>query len=167
MKRGFSLIEMLIYLSILGAIFTLFTNSLLAISRSYAVLKKLTALDSGAIASMERITREIREATSVDLTQSTLGSNPGVLVLNQVDSFGSTSKLKFSLTNQVLHIARDSTDQGVLLPSSITAPLLIFYSLDSGISKAVKIEMQLRDSEGGATRNQSYYSTVILRGSYK
>ena len=167
MKRGFSLFEMLIYVSILSAVLVLFVNSLLAINRSYAVVRAEMTLDNGAISSMERITRGIREATSIDLVQSVFGVNPSILVLNILDTVGNTSKMTLSLINQTLHISKDGVDQGVLLPSTVTVPKLIFYSLDSVSSKAVKIEIQLENKETGVTRRNSYYSTVILRGSYK
>ncbi len=167
MKRGFSLVEMLIYISILSVVLVLFVNSLLAINRSYAVVRAEMTLDNGAIGSIERITREIRGATSVDLAQSVLGVNPSILVLNVLDAVGNTSKIMFSLINQTLHISKDGVDQGVLLVPTITVPKLNFYSLDSGLSKAVKAEIQFENKETGVTRRNSYYSTVILRGSYK
>ncbi len=166
-NSGFSLVEMLVYVSILSAVLILFVNSLLAINRSYAVVRAEMTLDRGAIGSMERITREIRDATSIDLAQSVFGVNPSILVLNILDAVGNTSKTTFSLIGQTLHISKDGVDQGILLPPNITISKLTFYSLDSGSSKAIKIEIRLSDKEFGVTRTASYYSTVILRGSYK
>ena len=164
--RGFSLIETLVYIAVLSLVSTLFVNTLLAMNRSYAVLETVMMLDRAATAGMERMTREIRAATDVDTLQSTLGVSPGVLTVNQIDETGAVSRAAFSILNEVLHISRDGVDQGSLLPPRIAAESLIFRLIDSGKSKAVKIEMRLL-SVAGRTRSESYYTTVILRGSYR
>ncbi|MBI3632751.1 MAG: prepilin-type N-terminal cleavage/methylation domain-containing protein [Candidatus Vogelbacteria bacterium] len=167
MKRGFTFVELIIYVSVLAVILLVFSNSVLSISRSYGQLKIIRDLDSAAIDSMERVTREIRAAASVDTIQSVLGTNPGVLFLNQVDSNGNNASLKFSVTNSVLHIWQNGADLGSLLPAGVTVRSLVFYLIDTGGSKAVKVEMQLGETKGKVLRYSNYYSTVILRGSYK
>ncbi len=161
-KRGFTLIEALIYIAILSAVFVMFVNALLAINKSFAVIRTIMTQNAAAVSSMERMTREIRGSVSVDAA-SVLGANPGTLILNQADG----SKITFLLINQSLHLELGGVDQGALLPASVTIPRLVFYKLDSGVSTAVKIEMQIQDKESGVTRAGSYYDTVILRGSYK
>ncbi|MBI3632223.1 MAG: hypothetical protein HY225_02135, partial [Candidatus Vogelbacteria bacterium] len=54
-----------------------------------------------------------------------------------------------------------------LIPTGVAVRSLIFYLIDTGSSKAVKVEMQLGETKGGVVRYANYYSTVILRGSYK
>ncbi|MBI3633950.1 MAG: hypothetical protein HY226_06725, partial [Candidatus Vogelbacteria bacterium] len=99
MKRGFTFIELIVYISVLVAVFLVFSSSVLSISKSYGQLRIIRDLDFAAIDSMERITREVRGASSVDSTQSVLGINVGTLLVNQTDSSGNNTTVKFSTTN--------------------------------------------------------------------
>ena len=166
MKKGLSLIETLICLAILSVTFLLFTNVIMSMSRSYISLRTVRNLDLAAINTMDIMTREIRNASSVDAS-SILNTNPGTLVLNDVDSSGNITQKTFTIVSQQVHIKSGVVDNGSLDPTPITVPNLIFRSFSGGVSSAVKIEMTLEDKEGNATRDQKYYSTIILRGSYK
>lgn len=145
MQKGTTLIETVIYISILVVIFGIFTSLVLSVSKSYLQLSVERNRDMAAISVMERITREIRASSSADV------STPGVLVLGNT-SFATTS-------SQNIQISVDNVDQGTLLPTGITVSRLIFDLVDSGRSKAVKMEMRLS--------GQTYYSTIILRGTYR
>lgn len=167
MKRGFSLIEAVVYIAMLSAVLVLFAGIVLAVSGSYAKHAVLRSMDVAGITAMERMTREIRGASSVDAAGSTLGVTPGVLSLNRALPAGGSSKISFQVTGQNIQVKVDNADQGTLLPPEVTVSSLIFRQIDSGKSQAVKIEMSLAGSIGNATSSGSYYSTVILRGSYK
>ena len=167
MKRGFTLVELIVYVSVLAALLLMFSNSLLAIGRSYGQLKVIRDLDSAATVSMERITREIRSSSAVDLEQSILGTIPGTLVLDQIDVGGNTATIKLNVVDSAVHLWSDDVDEGSLLPMGVTVTKLLFYFIDTGMSKGVKVEMQLGKRIGQVTRTANYYSTIILRGSYK
>lgn len=167
MKKGFSLIEVIVYIAVLVLVFGLFTNIILSVNRSYARLSAHRNMDIAAITSMERISRAIRSASSVVVGQSTLGSNPGMLSLNQVDSGGNSINTLFQVADQNIRIRVNDTDQGVLLPSGVSVSRLIFSLIDSGRSQAVRVEMQLTGGWGNSTTTENYYSTEVLRGSYE
>src|SRR4051812_39663825 len=80
-KKGFSLIEMLIYIAILTIIFLMIVETIIGFSSSYRTLGAQRIIEHSAMESLERLTRDIRGATSVDVLNSTLGTSPGVLKL--------------------------------------------------------------------------------------
>lgn len=164
-KRGLSLVEIMIYLAILSAALLLFVNLLTSISKSYISIRMIRKLDSAGISAMDRVTREIRNASSVDAS-SILGINPGTLILNTLDSSGSPTQIVFSVLSSQLHVTEAGVDSGSLFPTGITAPSLIFSQINTGVSRAIKIEMKIENEEGNTVRDQNYYSTIILRGSY-
>lgn len=167
MKKGFSLIELMVYIAVISVVGGIFTGLVLSVSRSYAKIAVLRNMDIAAITSMERMTRTIRSSTSVDMAGSVLGSTPGTLSLNQLDLNGLNSKTSFEVAGQNIQMKIDNTDEGILLPAGVTVQSLIFRKIDSGKSQAVKIEMQLSGRAGNATSSESYYGTITLRGSYK
>ena len=165
MKRGLSLIETMIYIAILLAVLLLFVKLVTSISQSYLTIGVTRRLDAVAGISMDRMTREIRSASDVDV-DSIFGVSPGRLVLKKVNSLGVITRVGFIAPDSHLRIIEDGVDSGPLFPLSVTTSSLIFRQIDSGVSKGIKIEMALRSDGGGVTRTQNYYSTIILRGTY-
>lgn len=162
-KLGFSLIEMIVYITVLSIISLVVMNTIVSFTKSYKILGALRAVEHSAIDSMERMTRDIRSASSIDITNSTFGSNPGVLtIISTSGSFSTTTK--FYLQNNVLKMDVNGVYYGPLTLSNATITNLIFTNLNSGISKAVKIDMTIDGSVGGVTKTGTYHSTIILKG---
>ena len=158
---GLSLIETMIYIAILLAVLLLFVNMILPISESYINIRMIRKLDSAAISSMDRMTREIRDASSINIA-SILGVDQSRLVVDNPDA----TQVIFSMVDNQIHIVNDGVDSGSLLPPGITTPIFNIRRVLTGHSVGVRIEMILEGSERNIPRYQKYYSTVTLRGSY-
>lgn len=165
LNQGFSVLEVLSYVAVFMMVFTFFINIFFSFNRSNLQLKAKGRLDGSASIAMERMLREIRSSSGVDIAQSSFGSNPGSLYLNQTVS-GNPSLLSFSLSGSNVEIQRDGDDQGTLLHPGVYGDSLVFSLLDSGRSKMIKIKMTLRTNNGQSVLVQNYYGSALLRGSY-
>jgi len=164
--RGYSLAETLIYLALFVILSVVVINALLTIVKLFpAIRSNKDLLDSGESA-MERMTREIREATSVDSANSTLGTSPGVLQLNTTDAAGAAKIVKFTTANSVLQIYENGTLSGNLIGGNTQVTNLVFTQITTAKSKAVKISLTLQDTRNTKHPSQSFYDTIIMRGSY-
>lgn len=165
-KKGYSIIEILVYLAIFTAVSILVINSFIVILSSFNTTnmnRKL--LESGSVV-MERMSREIRQASTVDIVNSTLGSSPGVLQLNSTDGSDNPMVMKFAVVGQALNIYRDGDSLGNLLDQNVSVTSLIFRRISTTNSEAVKIEMTLFYSKGQISKSVNFYDTIILRGGY-
>jgi type II secretory pathway pseudopilin PulG len=162
-KGGYSLIEMVIYVSLLSAIFLVATNMLLSFSKSYRTLTALGLAEHSAIDSMERITRDLRSATSVDVANSTLGTSPGVLTL-VTTSAGVSTTTKFYVQNGVLKVDVNGVYFGPLTLTSASTTSLTFRLLSNTNSDAVKVDMTVQGTVGSVVKSKTYHSTIILHG---
>ncbi len=158
-KSGFSLIETIIYVAILGVISVVMINMLLSFTQTYKTVVALRAAEHSAISSMERITREVRAAGSVDTGVSTLGTSPGVLTLTSI-----ATTTKFYVSSGVLRMDINGTYFGPLTLSNTTINSLIFRLLDNGFSQAVKIDLTITGTVGNVSKTKTYHSTIILNG---
>jgi len=163
---GFTLIEMIVYVAILSAVFILVVNTILIVSRSYSAIKVTSDINSSASISLERLIREIRLASGVDTIQSNLGTHPGRLFLNTVDSLGAPMTLDFYIENNLLKLKKNGVLSGTLVRDNIQVTNLIFRHIELGVSEAVKIEMRIQGTEGKSTKTEDFYGTAVLRGSY-
>lgn len=161
-NRGFTIIEVLVYVAILGIVSVAIISASMAVNSSFNNTRVTRNLLESGNNGMERITREIRQASSIDLASSTFGSSPGVLTLNSKDSGGSNRVVKFYVLNGALNIDDNNSPPDNFLNQNVTATNLIFRRISTGAGEAVKIELTLNNG----TISEKFYDTVILRGGY-
>ncbi|MDD5050304.1 MAG: hypothetical protein PHV93_01000 [Candidatus Pacebacteria bacterium] len=165
-KRGTTLVEALIYIFILVLLLLVIVDALVSFSHSFNMLQSGRDVENSAIASFERITREIRDAKSIDVAQSSFGSSPGQLFLNTTDANGNTETIQFYLVGQALHVKENGTDEGALTRSSVRVTSLIFQHISTSLSEAVKISMTIESGSATSYKSASFYDSATLRGSY-
>ncbi len=165
MKRGYTLLEAIIYIAILAMLTVTFINLLFTMVKSYTEFRLTRNITASASLVMERIVREIRQATSVDLT-STLGSHPGRLLLNTTDGNGAATTRDFYLTLGTLMVKEGSGAAASTTAKSVSVDNLVFRQINTANSSAIKIEMTLTAKRGEVSRTEKFYNTAVLRGSY-
>ncbi len=166
LMRGASLVETLIYVFVLAILLIVVVKALASFSTSFRTISSGRAVENSAIVAFERITRELRDANSVTVGQSTLGTSPGILTFATTDSSGTAKTIQFFLTNQVLHIKEDGVDMGALTYSSARVTSLIFKMISTSVSQAVRISMTLESGAGSTYKSATFYDTAVLRASY-
>lgn len=165
-RRGFSLVETIIYIGLLILIIVAVVNMLIGMSKAYGFMRLSTHIQTSSIDSLDRVVREIRNAKSVDVANSTLGTSPGVLTLNSTDDAGNAMTYQFYISGGVLRMKQNGIDQGPLTLPDVTVGNLVFRKMTTGVSQAVKIDMTLTAGSGSMTRTAKFYGTAILRDSY-
>jgi len=167
MKRGFTLIETIIYTTIIAVIFVLVVNSLSVVIKAFNQGRVSIKINNSAEAAMERMAREIRFAYDIDAL-STLGSHPGHLVLNTYVLGTETP----TTAEFYIDAGKVMVKEGIFGAESLTAPdvtvtNLIFRQINaSSVSRAVKIEMTMQGSSGNYQKTENFYNTAVLRRSY-
>ena len=157
-KSGFSLIESLIYIAILSTMAAIVVSTLLITARSYNGLKKSRNINNSAITSLERMTRDIKSANDIVITESAFDIHPGRLTVQS-----SATSTEFYLDNGALKVKENSIDTGSLTHTGVLVDSLIFKMFDNGISKAVRIEMDVSIEDRGVIKTKKFYSTAVLR----
>ena len=162
-KKGFSFMEMIIYLTIFTTISILVINSFIIILSSFSVINaNHNLLESGSMA-MDRISREIRQAQNIDLTHSSFDSNSSFIRLNNVDR---TSYIDFAKNNDELEMSKNGSLFDNLLAQNISLNKLVLRHIEMTNGEAVKIEMELGTINSKVNKTANFYNTVILRGGY-
>jgi type II secretory pathway pseudopilin PulG len=166
LKRGFSLIEMLVYVGILTLLSVVIASTILAMQKSWATIKVQKNVALSAEGSLERMIREIRNAKSVNTSSSVFNTNPGILVLNTEDLSGTAISMKFYLSTSTLNLQEASNTPEQIILNTATSTSLIFRHIITPKSEAVRVELQLKSTYRGQSDTRNFYNTAILRGSY-
>ncbi|MES3005701.1 MAG: prepilin-type N-terminal cleavage/methylation domain-containing protein [Patescibacteria group bacterium] len=164
--KGFSLVEVLIYLFLLTILLGTIINSTLLLARSYRSVKAVRSIESSAISSMDGMLREVRNAASINIGSSNLNINPGILALNTTNASGSLQTLRFYLSGGKVMMDRDGINVGQLTFSDSNVTGLVFRSIVATTSEAIKIEMLIESGTSTAFISRNFYGTAILRSSY-
>ncbi len=169
-RKGFSIVEMLIYAAILASVSIFVVNSILMIVKSFNNYRAWRYVNVSGEAAMERITREIKLADDIQESTSVFDSSPGSLVLNTIDpDTESATTMEFYVSDSSLMIKEGGAAGVALTPSAVNLTSLIFREVATSTntkSKAIKIEMEVRSGEGIYQKTEKFYDTAVLRRSY-
>ncbi len=164
--RGFSLVEMLFYVAILAISLVTVMQTLVVITRSYGILRSAQRVEQEASFSLDRMVREVRDASDVSDAESTFSVHPGKLFLTTTTSEGAARTVEFSLTAGKLSLKENGVVTGLLSSDKTSISNLVFRKITTARSKGVKIEMTMQSGTGTTTRSENFYATAVLRDSY-
>lgn len=163
MERGYTLIEIVVYIAMLSLVSIVVVNSfIVSISSSKVAFEKRNLLEAGTIA-MDRITREIRMADTVVDANSTFDSDPGILEISSTDSSGDTRTIRFQVDSGEMSMYENGSFYGSISGDKVTVNSLFFRKIITSSGVAIKIELSVLGNEG---RVANFYNTVALRGAY-
>lgn len=165
-SRGFSLIEVVVYVTLFSTLSLVTVSSLLQTIRAFNNFRISRDINDSSVTVMERLTRDIKSATSVDLVNSTFGATPGRLTLNTVNASGTANTVEYYVATSSLRIKENGVDQGSLMSSKSQVSGLVFYYINTGTTVGIKTELHLSSSRGLISDVDHFYNTSILRGSY-
>lgn len=176
---GFTLVEILVYVALFAIISMAVVQTLVVMMRTGSAAAINHNLQESGYGAMERMTRLIRAAESIDVTASVFDSDNGSLTLISHDSSNNqtTEKLYVSNSYYLNHwpsslnrraVQRDANGAltGPLTDRNIEVNSLVFRRIPLPIGEAVKIEMTITDVRSQIPRTEHFYNTVILRGAY-
>ena len=160
-NKAFTLIEMIIYISLMTIISLIMVEALMIVLRSNKTSFTEINIRNSGYGAMEGMLREIYSSESIDEISN------GVLQMKQNSdtnivrfATSSASALNFYEGAGTPILVGPLTSKGILVKN------LIFTKIDTGKSLAIRIQMELEAEVNGITKNEWFYSTGILRGSY-
>ncbi len=152
-QRGYSLIELVIYLGLFAFLSMILIRSLVTVMRTYAQAQNYRALQNNGELIMERITREIRSGTTV--TTSTCPTTSSTLT---IASTGGHTNI-FALVGSKIQLTSDGTTRDIST-TEVTVSSLSFCSYSTPTSRAVKVKVVLTSKTGLAI---PWYTTIVVR----
>ncbi len=164
--RGFSLVEMVVYVGVVALLASVLVATLIPLARAYGDLAVSRDVNASAYAALDRFVREARAADAVVVGSSVLGAHPGSVTFTKTDADGVASTVQFSLVGGTLHITDGGVDLGPLTHSSVTVENLVFRYAASGSGKMASVEVTLSGEHGRAVKVAPFSAGAVLRGSY-
>lgn len=160
---GFSLIEMLFYITVLVFMLLIVIEVTLSIARSDRVIKALRNVENSAILALERIGRETRGMESVNVAASTLGVHPGRLVLSGEDAGGNPRTVEFYLSGGRIILRENGVDTGALTGNNAVVTSLVFTRFATSTAEGIRTALTLESGTTTSYRTETFYASTLLR----
>jgi type II secretory pathway pseudopilin PulG len=161
-SAGFSLVEILVYIAVTVSITLAGVLTYLSLSSGLARNATERAVNHAAQVALERITRDIRGAITVNAAQSTLGSSPSVLTLSN-----SATTTQYSIVSGALSLSVDGKTVGPLTGSGISVDNFTVNRYVGTSTELVRVKLTLSAVTKAASTTRTYYTSAVLRGSYE
>ncbi len=161
LSKGYSLIELLVYISLFVLIAVVVMQSLIYAMKTYGTARAYRTLQRNAEITLSRLTTEIRSAKTVSTAGSSFGVTSGVLALTGVDNSGTAYNPTFSLVSGIPQVVVS----GVTTPlasSEVSFGEFTFWNITTANSDAIKIKITLSTSRAPFI-TKSFYTTATLR----
>jgi len=159
--KGFSLVEMLVYVAMLVVVATVSVASLISLSDSFQQQKARQLVVRNAVSVTERMLTDIRVAQDVDQFSSTFQATPGVLTL-----VNGPTTTAYSVVSGVLEVSVEN-ESSALTDNAVTIDEIIFYLYDNTVTEFVRMQLTLSATAGSVTYTETFNAGAVLRGSYE
>ena len=109
-RGGFTIIEITVYVGLFSLLSVIIINTMWSTIRISNELRVSRDINDSAVVVMERLTRDIRNATQIDLAYSTFASSPGRLTLQTVTASGTAMTVEYFVASSTLRIKENGID---------------------------------------------------------
>jgi len=165
-QNGFTLVETLIYVAIIGMVLSSFVVFSISISNSRSKTYVVQEVHANTRTALNVMSQKIRSATGVNTASSTFGVDPGFLSLSMASSTLNPTIL--ALDSNILGIKEGSNATTSITSDEVKITNLVFTDLSgTGNRGNVRIEMTVEynniDTDIIYNYSQSIQTTVGLR----
>lgn len=155
-QKGFSLIEMVIYVALLALLVTATVKSLVFMTSSYADVRVSKAIVSSAETLLNRFTYEVKKSNALS---GAFGTTSGMLTLTQ----GTTTTV-FSLDNSGRAVISVNGAADFLTSSDVKVTSLVFNQLQAtSTSKGVTLQVTIKNSSGRTIKSENFEASSLTR----
>ncbi len=166
-KRGYSLIEIVVYIAIFSLLSIAVINSLIVTMKSFSASRTNRDLQENGFSAMERMSREVRGAISVSaITTGAIGGAKGDITLNTTDQSGTAKTVRFTVSGNALQLYENGSLSGNLTGGNSQVTDLVFNQITIGTETAIKITISIKDLRSPSGATETFYDSIIMRGSY-
>lgn len=164
-KEGFTLVESLIYVAIIGIAVSSFISFGVSISGSRNKTYVVEETQANARVALDMISRYIRSASGVNASSSVFDLDPGVLSLAMDNASKNPTIIRLNHDNGVLEI-----QEGLAQPVTVTSDEtrinnLIFHNLSSGNRENIGVDLTIeyRGSDNSFKYSKSLKTSASVR----
>ncbi|MDP3056929.1 MAG: prepilin-type N-terminal cleavage/methylation domain-containing protein [bacterium] len=152
-KKGYTLVEMLIYVALLGVITVVIVGVFFVISRTNSRIVSLIEINFNAYSAMERMIYEVSNANNIYLPTSNFtnynynaakGRQFSLVTKQAVSANESIAYFDFYLENDTIFMKQDGVAPVALTSENVKVESVNFYYYKNGTRESIKIDFTVK-----------------------
>ena len=146
MRKGFTLIEILVYIAVLSVVILAVSSFFLWVTNVNAKVRAMREVADNARRAIEIMTQEVKEAKGIYTPTSTFSSHPGQLSLETIKYLPTgetTTYLDFYLCGTQLCLKKESQDPIALTSDRVEVKNLQFQQVVTAAVPSVQIDLRV------------------------
>ena len=168
MQKGFTLMELLVYIALIGLIGTAMVRYTIGVSNARNKNFVTQEVQAQGRTALQMISQRIRAANAVNATSSTFGTDPGVLSLAMSDSSKNPTIIDLTADDGRLRIKEGSSATQVISDDNLAITNLVFTDLTStSLRENVRVQLTVEYNNTSGDVNfdasQTFQTSVSIR----
>lgn len=165
-----TLVEILVYVALLGIIAVFVSNSLIQLSNTYQRARAEREVISNARLILETVVRSVAQAQEIYTPTSRFNQDPGQLSLLTVvgiDANHTTAYVDFYVDNGRFFVRQEGQSASPISASSVRVGTFLLERISQGVGRnAVKVTLVVNSAGTKVLSSVTLNSTAVLRGNY-
>lgn len=166
-RRGFTMVEMLIYVAIIGGILTSFVSFALAISNSRNKTYVIQEVQANTREALGIMTQKIRSASGINTNVSTFDVDPGYLFLIMSDVSLNPTIISLNNDNGVIEIKEGLSASTTIMADEVRVTNLLFTNLTDGNRENIRINITAEYDNPNNDPNFAYSQSLQTSASVR
>ncbi len=167
-KKGFSLIEIIIYTTLLSLVSILVISNIITLFKNYNLVKLNQEIEYNAISILNKLHNNISNSDNIVLDKSSFGVNEGFLSISKASTTnnGVNDVYKFYIENDYMKYMINDLYIGNLTNKYVKISEFKIFNILNSNKGAVKIEFVLENKSNRVNDikiSKKFYTTIQLR----
>lgn len=161
---GFSLVETIIYISLMTVILFSLVSLILSASSTYLILKSSRNIERSAINIVNSLNNQVSVSSKIDIPNTIFDNNAGSMALISYGDNGISTTTKIYLSNNQVILSQNNVVVGPLNTSDSSVTKLIFRNMSTSTLNGFKFEMTIDNGTSSEKHmSENFYNSYILR----
>jgi type II secretory pathway pseudopilin PulG len=165
-NKGFSIIEIIIYFSLLGIISILVTDNIITLFKNYNIVRANQEIEYNAISILDKLNKDAHEADNVILGQSSFSVPHGIVALKISSSTNGfiTDTKRFYLENGKMNYYKNGVYFGNLSTKNVNISNFKINYITGTTTEALKVELSIESNPhlNSSIISKNFYTTIQL-----
>lgn len=164
-RKGTTLVEAIVYVGILGGIFTAIVSVILSSTNTLEQIQAIRSVNRSGLVALERIGTEMRAAIQLEVATSTFKVDASQLGMTTYDGVNATTTVFYVVNGRMMMF--DETNEFALTEPDANVERFFVRDISVGSTTAVQIELTVSHVVGTSSDvRKEFYGTFNARGAY-
>ena len=166
MRSGFTLVELIIYMAIMGLVVTALVSFNLSIGEARNKSEVIEEVNANVRDSLKIVKRLVQSASAINTSTSVFGSDPGSVSLAMNDASKNPTIISLTADDGIIQVKEGSADPLQIMSNDVSVTSFIFSDLTASSTRQhIRLIMsaEFEDDEDGFIHSTTVTSSMGTR----